>query len=63
VQPQADEVGITKNFPNSFRETGLHAQLQKQEIKNVVWLAEMISLDVKDSSSKLKKNYILPFNY
>jgi nicotinamidase-related amidase len=36
VQPQVDEVGITKNFPNSFRETGLHAQLQKQEIKNVV---------------------------
>ena len=32
------------------------------EIKNISWLAEMISLD-KDSSSKLKKNYILLFTY
>ena len=39
-----------------------YIKIKEQEIKKIIWLAEMISLD-KDSSSKLKKNYILPFNY
>ena len=39
-----------------------YIKIKEQEIKNIVWLAEMISLD-KDAGSKLKKNYILPFNY
>jgi V-type H+-transporting ATPase subunit d len=39
-----------------------YIKIKEQEIKNIVWLAEMVSLD-KDAGSKLKKNYILPFNY
>jgi V-type H+-transporting ATPase subunit d len=40
-----------------------YIKIKEQEIKNIVWLGEMITLDSKDSGSKLKKNYILPFNY
>lgn len=42
-----------------------YIRIKEQEIKNVIWLVELISLErSKDSSqSKLKKNYILPFNY
>ena len=39
-----------------------YIKIKEQEIKNIVWLAEMVSLD-KDAGSKLKKNYVLPFNY
>jgi V-type H+-transporting ATPase subunit d len=60
---------LTKKFSIAFEQQFHYAcfyayiKIKEQEIKNVVWLAEMIQLDVKDSSSKLKKNYILPFNY
>ena len=38
-----------------------YIKIKEQEIKNIVYLAEMISLGV-DNASKLKM-YILPFNY
>lgn len=60
---------LTKKYSIAFEQQFHYAcfyayiKIKEQEIKNVVWLAEMISLDVKDSGSKLKKNYVLPFNY
>jgi V-type H+-transporting ATPase subunit d len=60
---------LTKKYSIAFEEQFHYAsvyayiKIKEQEIKNIIWLAEMISLDVKDSGSKLKKNYILPFNY
>jgi V-type H+-transporting ATPase subunit d len=39
-----------------------YIKIKEQEIKNIVLLAEMNSLD-KDAGSKIKKGYILPFNY
>ncbi len=42
-----------------------YIRIKEQEIRNVMWLIELITLErSKDSTqSKLKKNYILPFNY
>lgn len=60
---------LTKKYSIAFEQQFHYAcfyayiKIKEQEIKNIVWLAEMISLDVKDSGSKLKKNYVLPFNY
>ena len=39
-----------------------YIKIKEQEIKNIILLAEMNSLD-KDAGSKLKKGYILPFDY
>jgi V-type H+-transporting ATPase subunit d len=39
-----------------------YIKIKEQEIKNIILLAEMNSLD-KDAGSKLKKGYILPFYY
>ena len=39
-----------------------YIKIKEQEIKNIVLLAEMNSLD-KDAGSKLKKGYIVPFDY
>jgi nicotinamidase-related amidase len=36
VKPQNDEAIIKKNFPNSFRETGLQEALQQLQIENLV---------------------------
>ena len=36
VKPLGEEAVIEKNFPNSFRNTGLAALLEKQQIKNLV---------------------------
>lgn len=39
-----------------------YIKIKEQEIKNIIFLAEMISLDV-ESGHKLKKGYIVPFHY
>ena len=36
VKPIENEVAITKNYPNSFRETGLDKQLREASISNIV---------------------------
>src|SRR5687767_1323651 len=36
VKPQRDETVIEKNFPNSFRNTPLQAELERRGIKNLV---------------------------
>ncbi len=36
VAPIENESVITKNYPNSFRETGLHQQLQEQKVEHLV---------------------------
>ena len=41
VQPQGNEPVIVKNYPNSFRETGLKALLDEQGIKDVVVVGAM----------------------
>jgi nicotinamidase-related amidase len=42
VKPQGDETVIEKNFPNSFRNTPLQAELERRGIKNLV-LAGMMT--------------------
>jgi V-type H+-transporting ATPase subunit d len=60
---------LTKRYSIAFEQQFHFAcfyayiKIKEHEIKNIIWLAEMISLDVSDSSSKLKKHYVLPFNY
>lgn len=62
---------LMKRFSIAFEQQFHYAcfyayiRIKEQEIKNVIWLVELINLErSKDSSqSKLKKNYILPFNY
>src|SRR3546814_9730752 len=41
VQPDGDEPVITKNFPNSFRETGLNDLLKEKGIEEVVIVGAM----------------------
>lgn len=41
VAPAEGEAVITKNFPNSFRDTGLKALLDDKEIRNVVVIGAM----------------------
>ena len=36
IKPLADELVIQKHYPNSFRETILHQELQKRDIKKAV---------------------------
>ena len=62
---------LTKRYSIAFEQQFHYAsfyayiRIKEQEIKNIVWLVELINLEkTKDSGqSKLKKNYILPFNY
>src|SRR3546814_15574602 len=41
VQPDGDEPVITKNFPNSFRETGLNDLLKEKGLEEVVIVGAM----------------------
>ncbi|KGJ03859.1 cysteine hydrolase [Paracoccus versutus] len=41
VLPQGDEPVVTKNFPNSFRETGLDGMLKEKGIEEVVVVGAM----------------------
>ncbi len=36
VQPNAEEIIITKHYPNSFRDTDLHAKLKSQGIEKLI---------------------------
>ena len=49
VQPAAGETVIEKNFPNSFRNTGLKDVLEKQDVKNLV-IAGMMTHMCVDAS-------------
>ena len=49
VQPAAGETVIEKNFPNSFRNTGLKDFLDKQSIKNLVVAGMMTHMCVDAS--------------
>jgi V-type H+-transporting ATPase subunit d len=39
-----------------------YIKIKEQEIKNIVWFADIMKVD-KETSAKLKKNYIVPFQY
>lgn len=62
---------LTKKYSIAFEQQFHYAsfysyiRIKEQEIRNIMWLIELITLEGnKDSSqSKLKKNYIVPFNY
>ena len=49
VAPQEGETVIEKNFPNSFRSTGLKEILEKQQIKNLVVAGMMTHMCVDAS--------------
>jgi len=49
VQPAPGETVIEKNFPNSFRNTGLKDFLEKQNIKNIVVAGMMTHMCVDAS--------------
>jgi nicotinamidase-related amidase len=49
VAPQGNETVIEKNFPNSFRATGLKEALEKQGIKNLVVAGMMTHMCVDAS--------------
>lgn len=51
VKPLENEIIITKNYPNSFLETNLEAELEKQNIKDVV-ICGMMSHMCIDSTTR-----------
>ncbi len=56
VQPLPDETVIQKNFPNSFRETGLLAHLQQGEIRSLV-VAGMMTHMCLDAGVRAATDY------
>jgi V-type H+-transporting ATPase subunit d len=62
---------LTKRYSLAFEQQFHYAcfygyiKIKEQEIRNIMWLIELITLErnKESSQSKLKKNYILPFNY
>ena len=55
VQPLQNEKIIIKNYPNSFRETGLHDYLQEQQIEHLV-ISGMMSHMCVDSTARAGKD-------
>ena len=55
VQPLQDEKIVTKNYPNSFRETDLHEYLQEQQIEHLV-ISGMMSHMCVDSTARAGKD-------
>lgn len=49
VSPEAGETVVEKNFPNSFRATGLKEILEKQQIKNLIVAGMMTHMCVDAS--------------
>lgn len=55
VQPLQHEKIVTKNYPNSFRETDLHDYLQEQQIEHLV-ISGMMSHMCVDSTARAGKD-------
>jgi V-type H+-transporting ATPase subunit d len=59
---------LTKKYSIAFEQQFHYAcfyayiKIKEQEIKNIVWFADIMKVD-KETAAKLKKNYIVPFNY
>jgi len=52
-------------FENQFHYANFYSyiKIKEQEIKNIIWLAELVALGDKENSAKLKKNIIIPFKH
>lgn len=50
VKPLDDELLVTKNFPNAFRNTNLHEQLQSANINEVVICGAMTHMCIDTST-------------
>jgi len=55
VRPLQHEKVITKNYPNSFRQTGLHDYLQEQEVTHLI-ISGMMSHMCVDSTARAGKD-------
>jgi nicotinamidase-related amidase len=55
VAPIQTETVITKNYPNSFRETGLHQQLRGQKVEHLV-ISGMMSNMCVDATVRAAKD-------